>query len=214
MRIAALVTAAGTGTRFGGLKQFAELSPGIRLVDRAVVTARSVADWVGVVVPQGHQWEGEAVDATCIGGTTRRQSIAAGLAAVPETIEIVLIHSASHPLATVAMARRALAAVEAGADGAVPILGLVDVVKRVGPNGSLTTVGREGLGLAQSPMAFARLVLDDAFSRAGDAVEESQLVEAMGGRVVAVGGDTGNIHVVDEAGLTLARAIAATAPVV
>ena len=156
MGVAALVTAAGSGSRFGGLKQFAELAPSIRLVDAAIVTARSVSAWVGVILPAHYQWDGAPVDGTTGGGTSRRESIGAGLAILPSWVETVLIHSASHPLATPATARRALDAVAGGADGAVPWLAAVDVIKRLNIDDTLTTIGREGLGSAQSPMAFKR----------------------------------------------------------
>jgi len=201
------------------LKQFAELTPGVRLVDRAVATAQAVAPWVGLIVPPGHVWDRltgpkPPVDQCCDGGSSRCQSIAAGLAMVPIDFDVVLIHSASSPLASVATARRALEAVGAGAAGAVPTLALVDVAKRVGADGALLTVGREGLGLAQSPMAFERAVLGRAFAQpAGEveATEESQLVEALGATVVAVDGQVDNVHVVDQTTLTMVQALAAHA---
>lgn len=217
MSVACLVMAAGSGARFGALKQFAEVADGVRLVDRAVSTAGSVADWTGVVLPAGRTWDGPPVDHACSGGLSRQDSIGAGLAAVPTRFDVILIHSASHPLASISLARRAIAAVEAGADGAVPLLNLVDVLKRRAADG-LVTVGRTGLGLAQSPMAFSRPVLDAAFKSASDrdvkVVEESELVESVGGRVVAVPGEMTNLHVVDQVSLAMARAIAALVPVV
>ncbi|MCP3988644.1 MAG: NTP transferase domain-containing protein [Actinomycetia bacterium] len=209
MGVAALVTAAGSGTRFGGLKQFAELTPSFRLVDAAVVTARSVSAWVGVILPDGYQWDGIAIDGSSKGGASRRESIGAGLALLPSWVDTVLIHSASHPLATSATAKRAIDAVAGGADGAVPWLAAVDVIKELHDDDSLTTVGREGLGSAQSPMAFKRSILDRAFATDGQATEESQLVEAIGGRIVAVAGQLDNVHVVDDNSLALARTIAA-----
>lgn len=209
--------AAGPGARFGALKQFAELTDGVRLVDRAVATAGSVADWVGVVLPAGRTWDGAAVDHACPGGSSRLDSIGAGLAAVPARFEVILIHSASHPLASLSLMQRAIAAVEAGADGAVPLLDLVDVLKRRDGDG-VVTVGRAGFGLAQSPMAFSRRRLDAAFGSASECdvtvVEESELVESVGGRIVAVAGEMTNLHVVDQVSLAMARSIAALVPVV
>lgn len=208
MIIGALVTAAGSGSRFGTAKQFLPLGPAERLVDRAVTTVAEVASWTGVVLPAGWRWDGPTVDAVTTGGATRYASIAAGLAILPPEVDLVVVHSASHPLASVELIRRVVDAVIAGADGAVPFLEAVDVVKRRSERNTLTTVGREGLGTAQCPMAFARPVLDRAFAETDHGTEESELVERIGGRVVAVAGEVTNLHVVDQAGLDLARCLA------
>lgn len=209
MTVAALILAAGSGTRLGRPKQFLPLAGDERLVDRAVSSVRPVADWIAVVLPPGCTWDGATVDASCGGGESRHSSLRAGLALVPAEVDVVLVHSASHPLATADLARRLVEAVIGGADGAVPFLDAVDVVKRRDGKGELTTVGREGLGSAQCPMAFERTMLDRAFAAERSGTEESQLVEAIGGRIVAVGGEVGNVHVVDEPSLAVARALAA-----
>lgn len=208
MKIGALITAAGAGTRLGVRKQFLDLAPSERLVDRAVATTREVADWVGVILPEDHPWDGPAVDACCAGGGSRYDSIAAGLALVPSSIEVIIIHSASHPLASPDLARTLVDAIKAGADGAVPFLEAVDVIKRQ-VDGRLVTVGREGYGAAQCPMAFSRAMLDRAFAETSDGIEESQLVESIGGTVLAVPGEVSNIHVTDQASLDMARNLAA-----
>lgn len=203
-----MITAAGAGTRLGARKQFIELAPAERLVDRTVTTARSVADWVGLLLPGDVTWDGDPVDALGSGGGSRYDTVERGLSLIPPDIEIVLVHSASHPLATEALARRLIEAVRAGADGAVPFLPAVDVVKRCTDDGVLATVGREGLGSAQCPMAFSRSMLDRAFAETETGTEESAVVEAVGGRVVAVDGEVGNIHVVDRPSLAVARHLA------
>ena len=93
----------------------------------------------------------------------------------------------------------------------VPILAVADTVKRRNDDGSLTTVGREGLGTAQAPMAYRRPVLDRALADAaatGGVVEESMAVEHIGGRVVAVDGEPVNLHVTDRRSLAIARRLA------
>lgn len=219
--IAAVVLAAGASTRMGlGVdrpKQFLDLRPGERIVDRVVRTAAAVAEWVGVVLPPDTGWDGMRVDAVLTGGPDRAGSVAAGVAAVPAEAEIVLIHSASHPLASVDLARRVLDEVLAGADGVMPLLPAADTIKRREPDGSLTTVGRDGLGSAQAPMAYRRTMLDAAFDAAGDTgadgggppVDESLLVEAIGGRVIGIDGEPTNLHVTDPASLEVVRHLAA-----
>ena len=207
-RVGGLVLAAGSGTRMGTAKQFLELVSGQRLVDRAIASVRGVASWVGVVVPAGSGWYGEDVDAVATGGESRHESLANGLCAVPDEVDIVVVHSASHPLASTGLAAALVETVALGADAAVPFLPAADVIKRRGGDGTLTTVGREQLGAAQCPMAFDRAVLVRAFAEAEPGIEESALVEAIGGTVVAVAGEVANVHVVDSASLAVARAIA------
>ncbi len=216
---ASVITAAGSGTRMGARKQFLELAPGERIIDRVAATCRSTTSWVGLVVPPGSGWDGDPVDAVVDGGADRLASLAAGLAAVPPEAEIVVVHSASHPLASVELVERLVRAVEGGADGAVPWLAAVDVVKRRHDDGTLTTVGRDGLGTAQAPMAWSRATLDRALAAvaagpdddravAVPIVEESAAVEAVGGRVVAVDGELTNLHVTDPASLEVIRRLA------
>ncbi len=211
------MAAAGSGARFGEPKQFLELRPGVRLVDQAVLTCRAVADWVGVILPEGVIWDGPPVDGTCVGAASRLDSLRAGLAIVPDEVTSLLTHSASHPLASPELAAALLDAVGLSgssdvASAAVPFLAAVDVIKRQDGAGRLTTVGRETMGAAQCPMAFDRSALDAALADPGlaaEAVEESALIEATGGIVLAVPGEVGNIHIVDPDSLRVARAIAA-----
>lgn len=212
--VGAIVLAAGEGTRFGEPKQFLELLAGVRLVDAAVAVAAGNSDHVVLVVPPGHAWRGQDVSQVVPGGSTRRESVVAGLASLPEEVEVVVIHDAAHPLASPRIFSDLVAAIAAGADGAVPVLPAAEVVKRVNEDGTLTTVGRDGLGLAQMPMAFRAAMLRQAhesIDQAGGGYrEDSMLLEALGFNVVAVPGETQNPHVVTAGDLEHARLLAAS----
>lgn len=208
--VSVIVLAAGSAERFGEAKQFLEVAPNIRLVDDAVDTALAVTDSVVVVLPPGLTWDGRDVAATIPGGSTRLDSVAAGLVAIPPDTEVVVVHDAAHPLASAEMFHDLIAAISAGADAAVPMLPLADVVKRTEDDGRLATVGRDDLGMAQVPMAFAAGALRSA--HAGGAAhqwEDSMLIEESGGRVVAVEGSSWNIHVVTGEDLAMARILRA-----
>lgn len=193
----------------GAPKQFLELAPGLRIIDRTITTCRAVAGWVGVILPPGTAWEGPRVDAVVDGGIDRYESIVAGASAVPADATVVVIHSASHPLASEELIRRLVGAIDDGADGAVPFQRTADVIKRVAADGTLTTVGRERLGWAQAPTAWRRSVLDRALATVDSAIEEGAAVEAIGGRVMAVEGELANLHITDPASLEMARRIIA-----
>lgn len=213
--VGCIVLAAGEGTRFGEPKQFEELLPGVRLVDASVATAVENCDQVVLVLPPGHDWSGDRVGQTVSGGTSRLESVAAGLGSMPGEVDVVVVHDAAHPLASGKLFSDVVAAIELGADGAVPFQPVADVVKKSEDDGSLTTVGRDGLGLAQMPMGFRH----DALRQSHNAVrqgavgyrEDSMLLEAMGYEVVATPGESRNIHVVTRADLEHARVLAARA---
>jgi 2-C-methyl-D-erythritol 4-phosphate cytidylyltransferase len=213
----AIVLAGGGGNRFGGLKQFAELS-GQTLLDRVVQLAGKSCDGVVVVLPAAQAQDGQYDQAGQIiatGGATRAESVRSGLAALPPGATIVVITDAAHPLASAILYERVIAAVRAGADGALPGLPLADAIKRLEPVGSdATLLGLAGATTAaggnvsaQMPMAFRRQALHDAHARIGDAVEDSAMVTAAGGRVVVVPGEPTNVHVTTPAELAIAVAL-------
>jgi 2-C-methyl-D-erythritol 4-phosphate cytidylyltransferase len=195
MTVWAIVVAAGSGSRFGGQKQFEELE-GRRVVDWALVASRSVADGVVLVVPADHVEDGApGADVVVIGGATRSASVRAGLAAVPDDVEVVLVHDAARPFAAPALFQAVVAAVEAGADAAVPGIPLADTVKQVVGGEVVATLDRDELVAVQTPQAFAAAALRRAHADAAEATDDAALVEATGGRVVIVPGDPSNAKI-------------------
>jgi 2-C-methyl-D-erythritol 4-phosphate cytidylyltransferase len=187
----AIVVAAGGGTRFGGAKQFERLGD-TRVVDHAVAAARASCDGVVVVLPTDDAWDGAVVDATVRGGATRSASVRAGLDAVPDEVEVVVVHDAARPLATPALFDAVVAAVVGGADGAVPAVDVADTLKRVDGERIIATVPRDDLVAVQTPQAFRAALLRVAHRGDPDATDDAALVEAAGGRVVVVPGQVGN----------------------
>ena len=98
-RTSAVVVAGGRGDRFGALKQFSSVA-GARLVDHAVAAAAAVCNEVVLVLPAGTAWEGAPVHAAVSVGATRAESVRAGLAAMSDDVDIVVVHDAARPLAT------------------------------------------------------------------------------------------------------------------
>lgn len=202
MSIWAVVVAAGSGARFGGPKQFRVLGAR-RVVDWAVAGARSEASGVVLVVPPGAtaghgllatRAGGDlGADMVVDGGPTRSTSVRAGLAAVPADADVVVVHDAARPFASPQLFRAVIAAVRAGADGAVPGVPLSDTVKRVRDGAVVATVDRIDLVAVQTPQAFTAEILRRAHGLADEATDDAALVEAVGGRVVVVAGDPANV---------------------
>lgn len=205
MSIAAVVVAAGQGTRFGGQKQFSLLD-GETVAARSVRAARSVADHVVIVVPDAYEGDGEGADVIVTGGTSRAASVRAGLGHCGDA-EIIVVHDAARPLATSALFHLVVDAINDGADAAIPGLSIADTVKRVSRRAKATTVvatlAREELVTVQTPQAFRRAVLDRAHANQADASDDAALVEALGARVVVVDGEASNIKITQASDIEL-----------
>lgn len=208
MTVWAIVVAAGGGTRFGGAKQFEGLGTG-RVVDHAVAAAASSCDAVVVVVPPDRPWDGAPVAAAVRGGATRSESVRAGLDAVPDSVEIVVVHDAARPLATRALFDAVITAVRNGADGAVPGVEVVDTLKQLDGDQVVATIPREGVVTVQTPQAFRSSVLRAAHRGGLEATDDAALVEAAGGRVVVVPGEAENRKITTPDDLALAAALLA-----
>jgi 2-C-methyl-D-erythritol 4-phosphate cytidylyltransferase len=201
-----IVVAGGTGSRFGTAKQFESIA-GIRLVDRAVEATAAACDGVVVVLPDAFAWDGAPVSAAVVGGASRSASVRAGLAATPASARVVVVHDAARPLASPELFAAVIAAVESGADAAVPALPVPDTVKRVSGDRVVETVSRDGLVAVQTPQAFRADALRAAHAAARDATDDAALVEAAGGNVVVVPGDPRNFKITTPADLAVAAAL-------
>ena len=203
-----VVVGAGRGSRFGGLKQYEEIG-GSRIIDRSVSMARSAGSQVIVVVP-GDDAEREGGVA---GGESRAASVRAGLAAVPHDAEIICVHDAARPFATVELFERVIAAVRAGADGAVPGVPVSDTIKVVRTvDGELevsSTPDRSTLIAVQTPQAFRADVLRAAHAGGAEGTDDASLVEIAGGRVVIVEGEATNRKITTAEDLAWARGVTA-----
>jgi 2-C-methyl-D-erythritol 4-phosphate cytidylyltransferase len=186
-----VVVAGGSGTRFGGPKSDAVLN-GRRVVDRSVAVAAQVSDGVVLVVPADGSLAPAEGCVVVAGGSTRSQSVRNGLGAVPAEAAIVVVHDAARPLATPALYERVIGAVRSGADGAIPGVAVVDTIKRVDDGLVAETVDRSALVAVQTPQAFSARTLRAAHASGLEATDDAGLLEAMGGRVAVVEGESTN----------------------
>ncbi len=211
-----VLLAAGSGRRFGGdrPKQYADLG-GRRVLDWSIDAARRCS--AGVVLVVGEDRVGDAepeVDRVVAGGSTRSQSVRAGLSAVPRDAPIVVVHDTARPLAGAELFDAVVAAIGSGVDGAVPAVAVTDTIKRVDQATVVETLVREELVAVQTPQAFRAGVLRRAHDRGADATDDAALVEALGGTVVVVPGAPSNIKITHARDLDIAaRALAATSEV-
>ncbi|MCL1593844.1 MAG: 2-C-methyl-D-erythritol 4-phosphate cytidylyltransferase [Actinomycetia bacterium] len=199
MRTAAVIVAAGSGTRFGRPKHNALLA-GVELWQRSVdAFIAAGTDQIVVVgdVPGG-----------LAGGPRRRDSVAIGLAAFAPDTEWVLIHDAARPLITAELIARVRERSLVGdVDGVIPAIPVTDTIKHVDGETVLTTVDRSTLVSVQTPQAFRLSVLREAHSADQlDATDDAAMVERQGGTVVQVMGDPMNFKITVPDDLVLATA--------
>ncbi len=230
MTIAAVVTAAGLGVRLGTDLPKALVRVGGRpLVTWAIERTAEVASAIVVTTPPGFASEfADAIaganvpsgcDITAIeGGGTRQESVALGVAelmARADPPQIILIHDAARAFMPAEAMRVAVGAVEAGADGAVPIVPLVDtVVLMPDADGTLgVAMDREALRAAQTPQVFRASAIHEAHILAAadgfaEATDDAALVRRYGHRVVATEGHPWGFKVTVSGDLALAEHIA------
>jgi len=128
---------------------------------------------------------------------------------VPDDAAVVVVHDAARPFVDDGVIGRVVGALNEGWDGAVPVLPVSDTVKRVDGDRVVETLRRDELRAVQTPQAFVASVLREAM--AGDDVSSASdcasLVEARGGRVKAVPGDSRLAKVTDATDLERAASL-------
>ncbi|KGN40554.1 2-C-methyl-D-erythritol 4-phosphate cytidylyltransferase [Knoellia aerolata] len=194
--------AAGLGTRLGAAqpKAFVRVA-GATLVEHAVTRALDCAATTQVVIvaPASHLGEAGALlsghpradDVTVVaGGRERSESVALGLGALRDDVDVVLVHDAARCLAPADLFDRLVAAVRAGHDAVVPGQPVTDTIKQVDERGHVVaTPDRSTLRAVQTPQAFRRPVLLAAHASGADATDDAALVERAGGTVLVIEGD-------------------------
>lgn len=226
-RIAAILPAAGMGTRMGAEtpKQFLELDGAPILIHtlRRIASCALVTDIIVATRADEVERLQERIGKEKFkqqvrvvrGGDSRQDSVAQALGQVSNDTEIVLVHDAVRPFVTTEQITRVI---EEARRCQAAILGIpaMDTVKEV-KRGSLPedvalitgTIPRERVVLAQTPQVFVTKLLKDAFARAQadgvNASDEAGLVERLGHDVRVVLGSERNIKITRPADMDLAR---------
>lgn len=197
---AALITAAGRGTRAGGgtPKQWRDLA-GQPVLDRTLARFAGFDRIVLVVHPDDMA---QAIDryagtVTIVAGAeTRAASVRAGLLALEEQASHVLIHDGARPLTPDAVIQGVIDALQAGADGAAPALPVSDALWRGAGDRVTATAPRDGLFRAQTPQGFALAAILKAHRQLpGDAADDVELALSAGLEVAITPGSEDNLKI-------------------
>ena len=209
----AVLVAAGRGERLGEARPKAFVRLGELPMLAEPLRRLDESDWIdAVVLVAPAEWEEPAillaeevgaskVTACVTGGESRTASVRAGVAEVPDDVDVILVHDAARPLLPDEVIARVLGALADGADGAVPVLPVTDTVKRVRGGVVDETLRRDDLVTVQTPQAFAAAVLRAALASGAEGSDCASLVEANGGRIRTVAGDERLLKVTTRADL-------------
>lgn len=204
MRIAALIVAAGSGSRMGAAantpaKQFCPL--GARTVIEhtlACFANHPNIDALYLVAPNGplnevlHRIEATGTVQIVSGGATRSASVAAGLAAMSDTFSHVLIHDGARPLVDIATIDAVICALKSG-PAAAPALPVTDALWRGADDRVIAPQARDGLYRAQTPQGFELKAIRAAHSMGIEANDDVELALAAGLPVTITQGSEDNI---------------------
>jgi 2-C-methyl-D-erythritol 4-phosphate cytidylyltransferase len=226
-RIAAILPAAGLGTRMGAEtpKQFLMLDgmPLVVFTLRRLAACEAISEFFIATLPDEVAPLAERIAEEKLGrpvsvvrgGASRQESVANALAEVAADAEIIVVHDAVRPFITREQVERLIA--EARQRGAailgIPAIDTVKEVKRASLPGDVAlitaTIPRERIVLAQTPQVFTAALLREAFARAeADGVtasDEAALVERLGHSVHVVHGSERNLKITKPADMELAR---------
>ena len=221
MSAAAIVVAAGAGQRFGNAGKSFALTSGVPMAwwSLAAAAEASSIDEIVLVCGEHSQVAARALlDDFCsskpirlvLGGERRQDSALAGITATSPAIDVVAIHDAARPLVTAELFERVVkAARDFGA--AIVAVPIADTIKRIANDVVRETVPRHDLVAVQTPQAFRKTLLLDAFASAETSdttvTDEATLIEWFDHAVHVVPGRSDNIKVTYPSDLFLAEAL-------
>ena len=228
MKVAVLIPAAGSSSRFKGKKkkQFADIDGrAVFLRTIEMFADRDDVSQIVIAIPAEDEelfkikWGANlgfhGVKAV-IGGEHRHDTISTLLAEVKDNIDLIALHDAVRPCVTTAQIGAVFEAAEQSG-AAILAAPLVGTIKKADAENNITdTIDRSGLWEAQTPQVFKPDIIRQAYSNRdaveGNITDDAQLVEAMGVQVRIVQSDAGNLKITTGADLAIASAVLKARP--
>lgn len=223
MSVAAVVPAAGSGTRLGGRVR----KPFVRLAGRpllahalSVLQASRAIRWIQIVAQPSdfgsvnrlvRRFRITKALPPCSGGRCRSESVARGMAHLPSSAEWILVHDGARPCLTSALVSKAVKAARRSGAVACGLPAFLTVKDADAAGRVRQTLDRRRLWFVQTPQVVRRRWLQDASRRFARTLErfpdDAALLEAAGFPVRMILGDPLNLKVTTREDLMLAAAI-------
>ena len=226
--VAAIICAAGAGTRFGGKRKKAFVDVAGRAVFLRSVEIFASRDDVKQILLGISPEDEELVnikwgpnlkffDTTIfMGGKERFDTVNKGIELVKDDIGLIAVHDACRCCVTAELIDKVItAAAEKGA--AIPACPVTATIKEAQDNTIIRTVERENLYEAQTPQVFTVELLRKAYKNLKDLdrsriSDDAQLVEALGNKVAIVEADSSNIKITRQSDIAIAEAVLKSRP--
>ena len=221
-RCAAVVAAAGSSSRMGGVNKLLQPLDGVPVLVRTLA-ALQVAGSVDEVVIAAREEDILEISQLCRtygltkcakvirGGESRVHSaLLAALEVSPET-ELLAVHDGARPLVTPELIDRVVSAA-ARCSAAAPAVPVKDTVKAVREDGGVEeTLDRERLRAVQTPQVFEasllKAALQSALEQEAPVTDDASAVERLGKTVFLVDGEEENLKITTPLDLILAEAV-------
>ena len=221
-RCSALVAAAGSSSRMGGVNKLLEPLDGVPVLVRTL-TALQLARQVDEIVVACREADLLEISDLCRtygitkcskvirGGESRVHSVLlAALEASPEA-ELLAVQDGARPLVTPELIDRVISAA-ARCGAAAPAVPLKDTIKEVRDGGAVErTLDRAALRAVQTPQVFdasvLKAALQDALEHDVPVTDDCSAVERLGKVVFLVDGEEENLKITTPVDLILAEAI-------
>ena len=203
----AIITAAGSGRRFGEVKQFKKLhGKPLYQYSLDIFIQSRLFDEIILVIPKSNQQKvqkeikmkyGSQVGLV-IGGPDRQDSVKNAIQNSNSKVDLVVIHDAARPFITKTLIEQCVSACETS-DGAIIAIQPHDTIKLSNDNVVEKTIDRSIVWMAQTPQAFNKHKLLEAYSSSefDDLVvtDESSLMEKLGYKIMIVPGTGKNFKI-------------------
>jgi len=216
-----IIVAGGKGLRMGGdiPKQFMPLG-GEPVLMHTIRRFREYSDTLEIilVLPEAQHgyWKelcrrhGFGIKhAIAAGGETRFHSVSNGLALIPDgETGVVGVHDGVRPFPSVGVISACYAAARLS-QAAVPVVPVVETIRRICPDGSSVTVPRSEYRMVQTPQTFGISVLKEAYRQpySDSFTDDASVVEHTGRTITLVEGNRENIKITTPPDMTVAEAM-------
>lgn len=213
----AVIVAAGTASRMGGIDKVMAQLDGEPMIVRTVRTFQNCdaikeivivtrEDLIVPIMDLCHDFD--KVKAVVVGGASRQESVNNGMNALSDKVKLVAVQDGARPLITDAVIDRTVRAANTyGA--AAPAIPVKDTIKVVQGGVVMSTPDRKTLQAVQTPQVFDFDLLRGALNKAkkdnAEVTDDCSAVERLGMSIKIVEGDESNIKVTTPMDLRIAQ---------